>query len=524
MKLSSQLQLKNKYPRRLLLLVFTISLTIFLFSSDGHRYSPDEYWAHEQTIRMVTLEPHPLYVDGESIKLFEQPEGYALWSSGTPCYNYVICSPASVVNSILQTPIMFLNNHFSIITEDTVEFTIDDFNHQHYVFWRNSQNVDFTFLELFYGPIFGALSVTAFFLISNVLNYRLKTSLTLALLFALSTPVWAYSQTSLTVVPTLFFVLFSIYFFTKYQKTQSSKFLIGCGLSLGFSYLIRQDTAIIILPLMIYFLITLVKHKQKIKKFFFFFVTLTPFYFITTVFEYIRMGASIGLSTTASDVSSFSYFNSDGLNLATGIIGLLFSPGVGLFIFAPILLTIFFTLPDFYKKNKGYTFLFITFIILPVVYFAHMEFWHGLVSWSARYLLLFIPFFLLPLGASLELRKNIFLRINLIALGILGFFFNLVYIIQDVSWFVWGSPARTGLFSLGDVQTALYIHDAVIWTFEYSQLTHSIITAFSNLQLDLFFVKLFGAPIFIITLSVLLIVQILILKKLCLRNENCLKQ
>ena len=59
MKLSSQLQLKGKYPRTVLLLVFSISLTIFLFSSDGHRYSPDEYWAHEQTIRMVTLEPHP---------------------------------------------------------------------------------------------------------------------------------------------------------------------------------------------------------------------------------------------------------------------------------------------------------------------------------------------------------------------------------------------------------------------------------------------------------------------------------
>ena len=519
MKLSSQLQLKGKYPRTVLLLVFSISLTIFLFSSDGHRYSPDEYWAHEQTIRMVTLEPHPLYVEGVSAKLFEQPEGYDLWvSNKQACLNFVICSPASVANSILQTPIMFLNNYFNIITEDTVEFTIDDFNHQHYVFWRNSQNVDFTFLELFYGPIFAALSVTAFFLISNALNYKLKTSLTLALLFGLSTPVWAYSQTSLTVVPTLFFVLFSFYFFTKYHKTQSSKFLIGCGLSLGFSYLIREDTALIIAPVMIYFLITLVKHKQKIKKLFFFFTTITPFYFITILIEYLRFGSTVGLSTTSGQLSSFSYFTPD--NIILGATGLLFSPGLGLFIFAPIVLTIFFTFPDFYKKNKGYTFLFITFITLGLIYYGHIEFWHGLVSWSARYLLLFIPFFLLPLGASLELRKNTFLRINLIALGILGFFFNLVYIIQDVSWFVWGSPARTGLFSLGDVQTALYIHNAVIWTFEYSQLTHSIINVFSNLQIDLFFVKLFGAPIFIIILSFSLLLQILILKKLYLRNED----
>ncbi|RZD47032.1 MAG: hypothetical protein CXT78_03100 [Thaumarchaeota archaeon] len=515
MKLS--LQLQGKYPKTLLLLVFTISFTVFLFSSDGHRYSPDEYWAHEQTIRMVTLEPHPLYVDGVSAKLFEQPDGYALWTTGKICNNFIICSPASVANSILQAPLMFLNNQFNIIDEKTVKYTLEDFNHQHYVFWRNSQNPDFAFLELFYGPIFAALSVCVFFLICNLFNYKLKTSLILTFVFGLSTPVWAYSQTSLTVVPTLFFVLFSFYFFMKYKKTNSSKFLIGCGLSLGFSYLIRPDVALIIVPLTIYFLINLAKHEQKIKNSIIYFGTLVPFYLIESFIEYLRYGVTV--ETSLGNISSFSRFTLD--SILTGTTGLLFSPGVGLFIFTPILLTIFFTFPDFYRKNKGYTLLFISFFALFLFYFGSIEFWHGLVSWSARYLLLLIPFLLLPLGVSLELRKNFTLRVILIVLGILGFFFNLAYILQDVSWFVWGSPARTGLFSLGNVQTALYIHDAVIWTFEYSQLTHSIILAFSNLQIDLFFFKLFGLPIFILSILFLLIPQILMLRILYLKNENC---
>ena len=279
-----------------------------------------------------------------------------------------------------------------------------------------------------------------------------------------------------------------------------------------------MDVSLIIVVLTIYFLVTLSKHKQKIKKLFLYFVTLTPFYFISLFIEYLRYGSSAAVGTTSEHITSWSYFTL--ANIVPGFTGLLFSPGVGLFIFAPILLTIFFTLPDFYKKNKGYTLLFIGFILIFLIYFGSIEFWHGLVSWGARYLLLVIPFFLLPLGTSLELRKNIFLRLTLISLGILGFFFNLVYILQDVSWFIWGSPARTGLFSLGDVQTALYIHDAVIWTFEYSQLTHSILTVFSNLQVDLFFVKLLGTPVFIIILSILLFLQILTLKKLYLINEN----
>ena len=499
----------------MVLLIFTLAFTIFLFSSDGHRYSSDEDWAHLQTIRMVTLEPHPLYVDGISTKLFEYPEGYSMWTKGNPpCANFVICSPASVANSILQTPFVFLNHYFHIITEDTIEYTLDDFNHQHYVFWRNSQNPDFTFLELFYGPIFAALSVSVFFLICNILNYRLKTSLILTLLFGFSTPVWAYSQTSLTVVPTLFFVLFSFYFFTKYHKTHSSKFLIGCGLSLGFSYLIRVDVALIIVPLTIYFLITLVKHEQKIKNFISYFVTLTPFYFINLLINYLQYG--INTNATASEISSFSRFTLD--TFITGATGLFFSPGIGIFIFSPILLTIFFTFPDFYRKNKGYTLLFITFIALFLIYFGSIEFWHGLVSWAARYLLLLIPFLLFPLGASLEFRKNISLRIIIIVLGSLGFFFNLVYILQDVSWFVWGSPGRTGLFSLAGPQTSLYLHDAVIWTFEYSQLTHSILLAFSNLQIDLYFLKLFGIPLFVSVFLFLIIPQILLLRKLYLRN------
>ena len=81
--------------KKIFLSVFFISLTIFVFSSDAHRYSGDEDWQNLQAIRMVTLEPHPLYVDEESRIRFEYPVAYPLYWQGHTCYNYVLCRSES---------------------------------------------------------------------------------------------------------------------------------------------------------------------------------------------------------------------------------------------------------------------------------------------------------------------------------------------------------------------------------------------------------------------------------------------
>jgi len=48
------------------ILIFLITFSIFVFTSDGHRFTFDEALAQDQSIRIATLEPHPNYVQGES--------------------------------------------------------------------------------------------------------------------------------------------------------------------------------------------------------------------------------------------------------------------------------------------------------------------------------------------------------------------------------------------------------------------------------------------------------------------------
>jgi len=147
--------------------------------------------------------------------------------------------------------------------------------------------------------------------------------------------------------------------------------------------------------------------------------------------------------------------------------------------------------------------------------YSYFDTWHGLVSWSARYIQIIIPFLIIPLGASIENRSKSIIFPIIIVLGGLGVFINLLYVTQDVGWFVWSIPGNEqGLYGLADARTSLYLHPATIWTFQYSQLTHAFIYAFENFQPDIYLLKLFGPIIFGLTLIIPLTTMCLILLKI----------
>ena len=175
---------------------------------------------------------------------------------------------------------------------------------------------------------------------------------------------------------------------------------------------------------------------------------------------------------------------------------------------APILLTVFFSFPDFFRKNKSECILLLSFFVLTILYHTNTHAWHGLVAWSSRYLLILIPFLLIPLGASLEQRNKKFMLLLILSFGAIGVLFNLAYVLQDIHWFVWSTPGSDlGLFGLGDPvfgQSTLWLHDVVIWTFQFSQLTHSMSLMFTSLQHDVYLLHALGTSAYSIIFASLL--------------------
>ena len=535
------LEHKNKDTKKIFFLVLGLVFVVFIFTSDGHRYAIDEHHSSEMAFHMTTLVPDPAYIEGESKIFFDIPI-YNPRNIGAICSNGITCYPGSVFSSAMQVPFIAVNHYLHIISSDTLVLTVDDFVDPHYIHWRNSQNVDLVFKELFFGPLFSAISVAIFFLICLEQKFTRNNSIILTFLLAFSTMVWAYSNTSLNLVPALFFVLLGYLFLKKYQRLHQNRFLIFSSAVLGFGFLIRPDVVLFIIPIWIFLLVSRLSTKKKIlskilSKMFhltlFSIPSIICYYIFKIIpnFRYNLSSEKVGLKLTneedfrclnvadahirkefgdscsssnpsiSADLASFTQIFVQGdlyspLEVASRTFGILLAPGVGLFIFCPILLTVFFSFYDFFRKNKADCLLILSFLILNIIYHClGTGGWHGLNAWGARYLLLVIPFLLIPLGASLEQRDKRKIISILIILGVIGAFFNTVYVIQDVSWFVWSRPGTdVGLFALEGFKTAnLYLVPEVIWTFQFSQLTHAIILAFESLQHDIYILHVFGA-------------------------------
>tara|TARA_B110000438_G_C15812926_1_gene650539 strand:- start:860 stop:2422 length:1563 start_codon:yes stop_codon:yes gene_type:complete len=499
-------------------LIVSLTFLVFLSTSDGHRYSFDEDVVQQQSYWITTLTPDERFVPGESRIFFQFPE-YFPNNNRSICLNELLCSTVSIGSSLVQVPFLFANHNFHLITQDTVLFSVEDFGDGHYTYWRNSISPDFTFLELLFGPTLLAFGVGVFFLILRTYGLSFSSSIIVTLLFAFSTTVWSYSQTSLNVVPASLFILLGFYFFRKWINQSHKLNLLMSSASLGFGFLIRPDTILFIIPLFFYFIFILFRKSNKIKNAISFILPLSSSYVIHLFIDKIRFGPVSSTYVPTPDLVNSSFLSN--------VFGMLFSPGVGMLIFSPILFTCFFSFVHFFQKHKAECILFITIIISFLILYGQSLAWHGLNSWGERYLFVLTPFFLIPLGFSLEKITNKSFKILLIVLGSLGLFFNISYLLTDVSWFIWGlMGSGKGLYELGHIGTNLWIHPLVLWTFEYSQLTHAIRYLFlyldPNLTLkpDIYLLKVWGSYLYSIFLILPIGTLIYFIMKLNKKPEN----
>ena len=406
---------KMNQNTKVFLVITILFFSIYTLASDGHRATSDEDFAQQQALRIVLQEPDPEFVLGESGNFFKYPEFWYPHGQGPICNYGILCYPVGLVYSFTEVPFIFLNHHLNFLTTESVEiFTAGDFPDTHYVWWRNSAEPSHTFMELFYGPFFSALSVGTFFLISRSFNYKINTSLSLAFILGLATIFFAYSQTSFNHTPSVFFMLAGFLFFKRFIDNQKILYSVVSAVLLVFGFMIRQDVIYVIIPLFVFLILNQIFQKtwtltsiiKKITKIIAFALPLLLGYEFNKTIESMRHATDV-FSTSGnigSDIIHYTVgFGNKGILVADGIgqFGLLFGPGVGLFIYVPILLTVFFAFPDFFRKNKIFTVLLLVIPSIFIIDFGSMNAWQGYTAWSPKYLFAIIPFLLLPLGASI---------------------------------------------------------------------------------------------------------------------------
>ncbi len=388
---------------KLAVLLFLLAVTVYVFSAGGHFYSSDAWETFLSTESIV--EYHTL----EIVKpVFEgaNPAGNWLWFV-TP--EGKIYSRYGLGQSLLFIPFYIMGKMLNPNAELT-HFT--DFA------------TYFSFTDFMFNPLITALTVVVVFFFARKMKYSVKLSAALALLFAFATQAWPYAKTLFNAPLVTLFIALAAYYLWGPKKHSD---LFYAGFFAGLAAFVRYDFMMFIFPLGLYVLWAWRGSlREKLVAAAFFAAPFAAWIAVNALYDYVRVGSVF--TTSLRPNPGFA------TPLLTGLYGLLFSPGVGLFIYSPVLLLSLVGLYDMWRRRREGAVLFLAWILPLLIVFSAFTDWHGWLAWGTRYLVPASPFMILALGAAIEKRwktswfKAIFVLLLLLTLSVnlLGVIGNIV--------------------------------------------------------------------------------------------------
>ncbi len=241
---------------------------------------------------------------------------------------------------------------------------------------------------LLVNPLATAAAVSVFYLLARRF-YREPTARLLALFLALGTPVWYYARSAFSEPLAMFLLLGALEAFER-------KRFGWAGVLLGFMLVVRPATFILLPVLLGWFGWRFPPVQGNRKPWMVLLLPLLGGQMVVFGYNWWRFGGPLdfGYRHVGWDTPLFE-----------GLYGLLFSPGKGLFLYAPVLLLFF---PGIWLWGKGshaqrqWRVLAIGLLTVQTLFLAVYRHWDGGGGWGPRLLMPVVPFFVLPIGSVLE--------------------------------------------------------------------------------------------------------------------------
>lgn len=274
----------------------------------------------------------------------------------------------------------------------------------------NPENVEF--LATFTNPLLAFCLLIVLINLYTFISKDKKTSLLLAIITVFSTNLLPLAKHSFAHMMAVLAMMISFYFGLKYSQSKKQNYLILSGLFYGI-LAISYNYTFVVSSFAVFLVLLFTKNFDK--KIFFKWVLYTiPFALLIFVYNYFRFGnileSGYGLITDGDTKIKAS--------LIDGIWGLLLSPGKSIWVYSPILIYSLFLAVKNFKKNWVDT-LFLTLLVVNVLFYSNLAFWSGEISYGPRYLAVIIPFGGLVLARHWkEINKIIFTLLVLIGLWV----------------------------------------------------------------------------------------------------------
>lgn len=239
---------------------------------------------------------------------------------------------------------------------------------------------------------------------ANRFLFSIKTSTVLAMAYGLSTIACVYSEDFMSEPATTLFIFCAVYFLADFSNPKK-KFMVS-GFFIGLAVLCRM-TAIVAVPA---FLVYLYAVRGKIPRA----GTAEPVvtYLAKFIFPQIIFALIIFFYNYVrfSNILETGYEIDFSTSFLTGLYGLLLSPGKSIFLYDPVLIAglvgFFFML----QSHREMGVLFGLLVLSQLVLYSPWHSWMGGMGWGPRFLLIVIPYMLLPVGFLLEGKGGSFLK------------------------------------------------------------------------------------------------------------------
>ena len=441
--------------RAMPLLILAAFATLYISTAGGHIYSPDEVIMYSVTKNLV-----------ERGSVAIPSDSYAV-ANGAPAYSY---SKYGLVPSLLAAPAYWLSARLGWNPDpQSPAFPL--------------VNDVYPLVGLLVGPLVTAATCMLIYLLTKRLGFRTESSLAVALLYGLSTSAWVYSKTFFTQPSAALFLLATVYLLLRsHVPSKLEAGLAGAcfGLALGS----RVEVALLAAPVALLLLRSFKRDRFAAAS--------------ATAAFLLCLGLSAGLVVGWYDwAKTGSIFMTGHGGQATlgaferepwlGVFGTFFSPGFSVLLFNPITLLGLLANILLVRRRALEGYIFGGMLLMSALFYGSFEDWFGGFTWADRYLVVMLPFAVIPVAALLERPRGG--ALSLLAVGLaalLGFAINSLGALFDFN---------NGWLDLWDHQANL---DLIAWNPHFSPIVAHLRMLrdyfFTGAKLDLYLYYKFGFP------------------------------
>jgi hypothetical protein len=225
-------------------------------------------------------------------------------------------------------------------------------------------------------------------------GYSLRAGLLGGLLYGLATMAWPYAKTDFSDPLSGFLLLLAAYALLRYRQSGQARPVVWAGVACGLAVATRYASAAM-LPLFFILLMIDSRSLHNPRK------SLPLLLAFVAPLAVTALGLALYNVARYGDPFQTGYLPQESFSAIwwQGILGLLFSPGRGLFLYNPILLAAALALPSALRRES---LLALGIFVAHLLLYGKWFMWHGGYAWGPRFMVPTLPFLVVLLAPLLE--------------------------------------------------------------------------------------------------------------------------